>query len=228
MIKVDLHVHTSLSDGDDIERVTHYAKIKNLKAIAITDHDTLMSIKIAKRIKDILVIPGIELGYDFGHILIIGINEDFKIKLNFYEMIDLCKDNGYVTILAHPAIFLLLMKNYIKRNYNKIKLLNAIEVYNSMYISFNLMKFLSEKVANVFGLTKVGGSDAHKAEYVGNCYTLLDSETSIDEILQAVIKGKAHPYGFPSPLIGRLELSIKTVRHFLSTPRARSLSMNVD
>ena len=218
MLKADLHVHTSLSDGDDLKRVLSYAKIKRLDILAITDHNTLKSIKVAKLIKDPLIIPGIELNYNFAHILILGIDENFKVKLNFYEVVDTCKDNGYITILAHPAIFMVSTKDYVKKNHSKIRLLNAVETYNSMYPYFNLMRTLSEKLANTFKLAKVGGSDAHKAEHVGNCYTLLDSEKNTDEILQAIIKRRTWVYGHPSPLISRLKLSIKAMRHFYPSP----------
>ena len=216
MLKADLHVHTSLSDGDDLKRVLSYARIKGLNVLAMTDHNTLRSIKVAKLINDPLVIPGIEINYDFAHILILGVDENFKVKLDFYEVIDTCEDNGYVTILAHPAIFMISSRNYVKRNYNRIRLLNAIETYNSMYPYFNLMRTLSEKLANTLKLAKVGGSDAHKAEHVGNCYTLLDSEKNADEVLKAIAKGRTRAYGRPSPLIDRLKLPIRAMRHFIS------------
>lgn len=42
MKKIDLHTHTSCSDGTFTpEELIKYAKIKNLSAIAITDHDTI-------------------------------------------------------------------------------------------------------------------------------------------------------------------------------------------
>ena len=219
MLKVDLHVHTAFSDGDDIKRIVRYAKLKKLDALAVTDHNTLMSIKLAREVRDILIIPGIELNYKFAHMLILGINKDFRIKLSFYDMIDICEDNGYVTILAHPAISMMLTRNYVERNYSKIKMLRAIEVYNSMYPNFYSMRLLSEKLADLLGLTKTGGSDAHKAEYVGNCYTLIDAEKNVDDILQAIIKGRAQPDGLPSPLIERLKLSIKAAKHFISARR---------
>lgn len=217
MLKADLHVHTSLSDGDDLKKILNYAKVKGLDVLAITDHNTLKSMRVAKCVEDPLIIPGIEIGYKFAHILILGVNENFKVKLDFYEVIDSCEDNGYVTVLAHPAIFMVLTKDYIKKNYYKIKRLNAIEIYNSMYPSFKLMRLLSEKLASIFNLAKVGGSDAHKAEHVGNCYTLLDSEKNIDDILQAIVKGKTRAYGSPSPLVERLRLPVRAMRHFVSS-----------
>lgn len=64
MNKADLHLHTTASDGLlSPEEIVTTAYNKGLKAIAITDHDTVKGIKNAiNKSKDIniLVIPGIE------------------------------------------------------------------------------------------------------------------------------------------------------------------------
>jgi predicted metal-dependent phosphoesterase TrpH len=62
---IDLHVHSSESDGDlSPKGVVHYAKSKGLRAIAITDHDTVDGIHDAleegKNI-DLEVISGVEI-----------------------------------------------------------------------------------------------------------------------------------------------------------------------
>lgn len=66
----DLHCHTKLSDGSmGIDELISLAKKSNLKAIAITDHDTLAGTVRAKIIGErqgLTVIPGVELSaYDF-------------------------------------------------------------------------------------------------------------------------------------------------------------------
>jgi predicted metal-dependent phosphoesterase TrpH len=65
-MKVDLHLHTTCSDGlFTPQQLVKKAYELNLKAIAITDHDTvdgiLPAIIEANRYKDLEVIPGIEL-----------------------------------------------------------------------------------------------------------------------------------------------------------------------
>jgi predicted metal-dependent phosphoesterase TrpH len=68
---VDLHVHTTASDGTFQPReAAGYARNLGLDAIAITDHDTLAGIAEARQAGarlGIEVIPGVELGCDFGH-----------------------------------------------------------------------------------------------------------------------------------------------------------------
>ncbi|MTI48063.1 PHP domain-containing protein [Sporosalibacterium faouarense] len=71
MKKVDLHVHTTASDGIFTpSEVVDWAVKKDLKAIAVTDHDTTLgieeAIEKAKQYEDFLVVPGIELSSDYS------------------------------------------------------------------------------------------------------------------------------------------------------------------
>ncbi len=69
MDKVDLHVHTSASDGTLRPRdVVSLAAMLGLKAIAITDHDTMSGLQEAGEAGELLgvtIIPGIEISTDY-------------------------------------------------------------------------------------------------------------------------------------------------------------------
>ena len=66
---IDLHIHTTASDGTDSPRqVVEKAKELGLAAIAITDHDTLAGVEEAMetgRELGVEVIPGVELSVDY-------------------------------------------------------------------------------------------------------------------------------------------------------------------
>ncbi len=70
MREIDLHVHTTASDGTETPRETvELAVKKGLKAIAITDHDTVLGCREAMEAGaelGIEVVPGIEFGTKFG------------------------------------------------------------------------------------------------------------------------------------------------------------------
>lgn len=80
---IDLHVHTTASDGQYTPtEIINKAIEKNIKAIAITDHDTIAGIeeaKLAAKDKQIQLIPGIELNINGSpgefHLLGLGIKE---------------------------------------------------------------------------------------------------------------------------------------------------------
>lgn len=69
MADVDLHLHTTLSDGRlTPKELIHLAASRGLKVIAVTDHDStegiIPSLEAAKQFPQLTVIPGIELSTD--------------------------------------------------------------------------------------------------------------------------------------------------------------------
>lgn len=85
----DLHTHTENSDGTySVEELVKAAKEKGLKALAITDHDTingLFNIEALSKKYDIEIIKGIEMSCNLNgkdvHILGYGLNiEDSNFK----------------------------------------------------------------------------------------------------------------------------------------------------
>ncbi|MEP1150111.1 MAG: PHP domain-containing protein [Balneola sp.] len=91
--KVDLHIHTTCSDGQlSPEEVLKLASQKNLKAVAITDHDTFEGYKLAKPFAeeyDIELIPGVEVTTTFNgkesHILAYYFETETNYFADFLE-----------------------------------------------------------------------------------------------------------------------------------------------
>lgn len=84
MLKADLHVHTTASDGlMSPKEVVCWASIKRLTAIGITDHDTVNGICSAMKASSeygVEIVPGIELStlYEDEEIHILGYYIDYK------------------------------------------------------------------------------------------------------------------------------------------------------
>lgn len=95
---VDLHIHTTASDGTKSpSEIVRYAKEKGLQAIAITDHDTIEGIDEglfeAKKV-GIELIPGVEISveYPLGSMHILGFfidnhNPVLNEKLNYLQKV---------------------------------------------------------------------------------------------------------------------------------------------
>ena len=92
---IDLHAHTTCSDGTFTPtELIEYAAEKNLKAIAITDHDTICAIEEAAPLAakyGIELIPGVEISafYNEVEIHVLGLfidikNPEFLNMLNHY------------------------------------------------------------------------------------------------------------------------------------------------
>jgi len=94
MVKVDLHIHSTASDGRfSPEDIVHQAVEQGLSVIAITDHDSVdgiaSALRAAKSFPELKVIPGIELSTDVpqGEIHVLGYFIDYT-NLEFQATLD--------------------------------------------------------------------------------------------------------------------------------------------
>lgn len=106
---IDLHTHTSYSDGQySPNEVIEQAIKKNIGTIAITDHDTILGLEQIDydKYKEINIIPGIELTVKrpFGRMHILGLNIDYKNK-NLIETLRNIKNNN-INNLHNIVIYL--------------------------------------------------------------------------------------------------------------------------
>lgn len=108
---VDLHIHTTASDGTDSpEKVVLRAKAMGLKAIAITDHDTVEGVEPALevgRLHEIEVIAGVELGAEY-------LGKEIHI-LGYLIEIDNCKLKDKLKVLLDER------KNRIRKMIRKLQ-----------------------------------------------------------------------------------------------------------
>ncbi|MBD3338479.1 MAG: PHP domain-containing protein [Candidatus Lokiarchaeota archaeon] len=88
---IDLHLHSNCSDGaDEPTALIDIALDLNIKAIALTDHDTIDGIEAFMKygeLKDLIVLPGIEISIkheprrEIEDVHIVGLNIDWKSHL---------------------------------------------------------------------------------------------------------------------------------------------------
>lgn len=113
MDRIDLHTHTTISDGTMTpSQLVEYAKQKQLKAIAITDHDGIDGVSEAIEAGKkycIEIVPSIEFGTDYNgtEIHILGHYIDYKDK----QLLNIIKD---------------IQQNRHNRNKKMIEKLNSI------------------------------------------------------------------------------------------------------
>lgn len=115
---IDMHTHTNYSDGElSLEELIKLAISKNIKALAITDHDTIEEIKTINRNSSLIInsginiINGIELSakVDQGTMHILGYNIDIK-NTTLNEKLLTLKDNSINSVLS--------ILEQIKRDYD--------------------------------------------------------------------------------------------------------------
>ena len=107
-LKIDLHVHTNHSDSSSsVKKILESAEKKGLDGIAITDHSTTDAYTEASMLAtDLLIIPGVEVETDEGHVLILGISNLPPTDTNIDEIVEYAKREGVSRIYDRgPAPF---------------------------------------------------------------------------------------------------------------------------
>ena len=187
--RVNLHIHSTYSDGKaTFENIVSQAKEKNLKAFAISDHNTVQG-HIDNPNTD--VIPAVEFDvwykYIFLHLLAYGIdvnNEFLKpflaknkketeadivrifAKRDIKELIKAIHTLDGIAVLAHPACCWALNLEKFVKDLKDIGL-DGIEVYYPYprwrkYIKFSNPEQI-ESFADKYNLIKTGGTDCHES-----------------------------------------------------------------
>ena len=197
-LRLDLHVHTINSkDGHtNLEDLPHVVLNRGLDGIAVTDHNVLSKIQF----KEIIIIPGIEVSTAHGHMLALNVRESITKGLSADETVEMIHNQSGLAILPHPYDFLRssLRPKRLLRN------ADAVETVNASSPLFPLSKWFAERFAQSRRLPVTGGSDSHLPETIGNGYTLIDVEsTSIDDIVEAIRKGRTQAFGSAVSLFDR-------------------------
>lgn len=195
-LRIDLHLHTTYSrDGyTSVEEAFRRCRAAGLDGFALTDHDTIEGIKRAEEYKgDLLLIPGLEVTADRGHILALNISELIPPKLSIPETVERIREQGGIAILAHPSS---LLKTFLSEGEIARAGFAAIEVVNSMSFPYSWTFRRNLKIAERLRLPKTGGSDAHIPEVIGRAYTLIDADSrDVEDIAKAITQGYTEPLG---------------------------------
>jgi len=196
-LKIDLHVHTcySVDAMSSLKETVLYAKKNGLNGIAITDHDSLKGVRKALKLADrmrFMVIPGVEITTLQGHVLALNITTPVPQNLGLVETVEKIHEAGGIAIAAHPIVFI---KSQIKERIASVSNLDGVEVINSSAFPFSLSTRLSRELAERLNLPQTAGSDAHHASEIGTAYTLVEADSGVDEIVEAIKKGAVFPFG---------------------------------
>jgi predicted metal-dependent phosphoesterase TrpH len=189
-MKADLHIHSNFSnDGKStVEEIIDAAVKRGLGCIAITDHNSFDAYPAAKDNGKVIVIPGIEVSAEEGHILAYGVHRSIKRGMTIKETIDAIHEAGGVAFAAHPYRWWsgLGEKNVIGNSFDGIEARNARSTASS--------NRRSEALAARVGKPVSAGSDAHTPEFVGEgIVELPDNIQTWQDALKAIMDGKAKP-----------------------------------
>jgi len=231
ILKTELHCHNSFSNfhvgeeeapydcnvsiRDQLERSYNLG----LDAIFVTNHNTLDGYhqllqykKDHVKFHNISVYPAEEITTDTGaHVLAYGIHNEIQSGLSLDDIIDEIRKQGGVSSAPHPFSLLDALRGSAKR-------CDMVEVFNS-----NNVDILSNVRATQFALDnnmiQVSGSDSHVISTLGRCVNMIESENTLDSILQSMKHGKIEisqtGYALQNETLDHLKYKIHNSKDYL-------------
>lgn len=194
-VPVDLHMHSchSFDSKTRVEVILSEAMDRGIKAIAITDHDSLDGSLEAmdKAPPGLIVVPGMEISSEVGHIIALFITRPI-VALDLKGIADEVKGQGGLLYLPHP------FRGRRSLSLDLVEHIDVFEVLNgrSQGIDINNDQFGDDEIvqfAQSYNLTGLGGSDAHKAGELFSVQTFLPHFDSIEELKTILKSGKVFP-----------------------------------
>jgi len=191
-MKLDMHVHSTYS-GDSNGKpkdILKKAKAVGLDGLAIMDHNTLKGYRSIKDIDTpLILVPGIEVSTQEGHVMAIGIQEEVGKQTTIAEAIDRINEQGAIAAAPHPYRY---WSGMTEENLFSNKW-TAIEGINGR--SWHRKNVKAKKAAERMNLPIIGGSDAHRLKTVGKAYTIFDNIDSWEDVITQIKKGKVDAGG---------------------------------
>lgn len=195
MLRVDFHVHTTFSGDSSIHPRLLVDQLHNhplIKAVAITDHNTLKGYvrvqELARSYEDLIIIPGVEISTEDGDLIVLGVNESPKTPISLDSAVDFAKDNGGVIVIPHPYRSMGIGDLGLRIEAHAVEVINPTSTKEENKLASNLSKLKN--------LPGVAGSDAHSPVELWNVFTEVDAQPSVEALLEAIRKGMVKPIGF--------------------------------
>lgn len=187
---IDLHAHTWPRSHDSVlnpEDLVERAKRAGLDAIVFTEHDTLWDEASVREISEkhnFLVMAGVEISTDDGHILTFGVD---KYVFGMHRSETLAKyveaADG-VMVAAHP--YRRQMPWYVRNEEEYEQALQRAS-HNPAYQFCDGLEEIngrgsekenafSKRLCDMMGMPGTGGTDSHAIQDIGKCATFLERD----------------------------------------------------
>ncbi len=214
IVRADMHIHSYHSDGKMSPReIILEAIYKDLRVIAVTDHNTFQGAVEAARLargnpEAPLVVIGNEVRSELGDILVYCY-EPIDTPRRIVDLVDTAHSHDCLVVPAHP--FDTFRMGIGDALFDYSELWDAVEVWNAS--SSKRSNRRAMEAARILGLPRLANSDAHVPEYIGIAYTLIEvGELSVEGVFRAIKEKHVTPHPGRPPfraLMKRLGWSIQ-------------------
>lgn len=184
---IDLHCHTlplSRCSSLQVDELVAMATKRGLDGICLTEHDRSWDPALVDEIRahaGIVVLTGMELTTDAGHVLAFGLGEFRAAFAHARTAFEAARDLGAALFLAHPA-----RDGALKLGIETVEMFESVEALNGS--DSRLQNLSVSGIAGSFRLPGIGGSDAHTPPEVGRAATLFEDRISNEAELLASLR----------------------------------------
>lgn len=186
----DLHIHSIHSyDGtSSVPAILKYvADHTDLNVIAITDHDTIAGVREALYLAPrygIEVIPGCEVSTAEGHLIALFIKEVIPAGLSLVETVQRVAAQGGLCVVPHPeakgtSSVTGETLRAVYRDPQIRKTLIGVETFNGGLV-YTRSTLPAERIVEGLEITRLGNSDSHILETIGEGSTEFEGKTAMD------------------------------------------------
>jgi predicted metal-dependent phosphoesterase TrpH len=206
-VLIDLHCHTfPLSDDSFLspDQLIERAKTTGLDGVCLTEHDSVWQPRKLRELAErhnFLIIPGIELNTEDGHILVFGLNRHATDTYRLPQLARLVTEAGGALVYPHPyRQFTPLLR--MDDDFWTMALERAVASPAFQYVcALEAINGRSTQDENLFswqlcarlGLPAVAGSDAHDPSDVGTCATRFQrSIADVEDLVRELKAGRFH------------------------------------
>ena len=190
----DFHIHSKYSYDSLLspERIIKVAEKRNLKGIAITDHNTIAgAIKALKCKSTLQIVVGAEIKTESGEIMGLFLNDEIG-SYSFDEVIDEIRAQDGIVVLPHPY------KKGGNPSSDIVSKVDLIEVLNGRRSPELNAK--ARILAKNSGKPIIGGSDAHLSFEIGKIRTVFNEDINDpNELRELLLRNSASVVGIESP-----------------------------
>lgn len=200
MFCFDPHIHSRYSKDSILspQQIIKIASLKCMKAVAITDHDTIKGGLQAKSITQdkLMIIVGSEVNTDLGDVIGLFLNEELKTR-RFELVIDEIKAQDGVILLPHP---------FRRKRFPSKELLKRVDVIEGINgRDSEELNLKANELANELKKPAIAGSDAHFPFELGRVWNVVRDASNCDEeeLRRKILNGEVDIYSKDSHFLLR-------------------------
>ena len=214
MLKADLHIHTeySMDCATPLDKLIERCLELGVNCVAIADHGTVEGALKLKEIAPFTVIVAEEILTPDGEVMGMFLEETIPSGITVTEAISRIRAQSGLVCIPHPFDIFRPSALGVNISEKVSDQIDIVEVFNARTLPFqNQNKAMS--FAEIHGLGKSAGSDAHTLPEIGNAYVEMPDFIDKGDFLEALAQGKIHGRK-TNPLMHFASLKNRIIKRF--------------